>query len=732
MSLPEASKSWPGWRVLAAVAASYLACVSVATFPVVLGFNHAIPGQLTDPLEHLWIIRWSEACLLEGRSPFFCPSLNFPTGVPLGYFPPMHFQTAAYLTMGLVTSNDVARFNVLWFFGFLGTGLGTFLLAWWTVRNAWAAWLAGLGAMLSGPMLMHAHGHLETMQVGAVPLFLICWLRFVDRPGAGRLMAAVGLYWLMVASAPYFAVLAIFPAGWAVVWLFGVCGPENRKDCITSRAAWLAGFGLIALPGLAILFSSQIWASTHGYSMARTRSEFNRLGAPPWSSFIPSPLHRLGSAGFFEWTGYTSRMSECSSYLGIVTLVLLAYAAIFRIKFARRGFWWSVLILMVVLSWGAEFVVGSTRISLPAGWIYGIFPPFHLIRVPARFNLFASVCAAVPVSAALGDLLSKLTCPKRRASVAITIGLLMLADLAMIPFESSVIPPIPPFYRELMAKNPQTTLVDAPMFGSNEGQVYSSLWGYWQSIHRARTTAGYPGVPNVAFEAEIVRPSPFHAARLLDNAYLADPKSERLGAVQGVNARDYAWLYLHVHGFDHIVWHQGKWFDPKYAEGSARVKALLAEAIVTEDADVAVFERDRMHPPERLTWLCAEGFRPALSKAEPWSFGVLREGRMVVFIADPNRSMNIRFVGLSAFGHRRDVRLVEGARELARWSVEPGMGRTIETPSLTLSSGIHELRLMSDSDDRPSRYSERLDDARTAYSLRLNSVQVAISAPSSR
>ena len=63
---------------------------------------------------------------------------------------------------------------------------------------------------------------------------------------------------------------------------------------------------------------------------------------------------------------------------------------------------------MVVLSWGSQLQVGPARIGLPAGWLYGVFPPFHLIRVPARFNLFAAVCAAVPASAALGDLLGRI------------------------------------------------------------------------------------------------------------------------------------------------------------------------------------------------------------------------------------------------------------------------------------------------------------------------------------
>jgi hypothetical protein len=714
---------------LALVALSYFVFASAATFPVVLTFGSELPGQLTDPLEHLWLMRWSQTCLTNGQSPFFSPALNAPTGVPLGYFPTMHVQTLAYLLMGLVTDNDVARFNVLWFSGFVATGLGTFLLAWWVVRRVGPAWLAGLGAMLCGPMLMHAHGHLETMQMGAVPLFVVGWIRFVDSPGWIRLLAAVGLYLLVVACAPYFAVLAVFPAVWYVAWSVFSAKSGSRRTWVWSRSGWLAGFGAMVLPGLALLFSSQVWAAQHGYSMARTRLQFDQFGAPLWSSFVPSPLHALGkfvTPDLFAATGYSSRMSECSSYLGIVTLALLAYAAMARLRFPRAGYWWSVLALMMVLSWGSRLELGLMKISLPAGWIYGIFPPFHLIRVPARFNLFAAVCAAVPASVALADLMGRIARPTLRVIYATGCAGLMLADLSMVPFETSIIPPMPATYRDLSYRNPDASLVDAPMFGSNEGQVFSSLWGYWQSIHHARTTAGYPGLPNVPFESEIVRPSPFWAARLLDPTYLADRHPERFGPVEGVDPRDYAWLFLTAHQFHHIILHQGTWTDPKYACGSARLKDMLAEAKVFEDADVAVFGRELLHIPKSLTWLCGEGFRPRLARDDSWSFGVLRQARIAVYNPTPERSMVLALVDASAFKSHRVVRLIEGDREIAHWKVEPNAPRTIETPPFKLGDGVCELSLISDGDDRPARYVDRLDDARTPYSLRINSLRVRL------
>ena len=96
------------------------------------------------------------------------------------------------------------------------------------------------------------------------------------------------------------------------------------------------------------------------------------------------------------------------------------------------------------------------------------------------------------------------------------------------------------------------------MFSANEGQVFSSLWEYWQSIHQgpdvgrlsrlARRPGSMPrssGLPRSA------------AARLLDSDYLEDPASEQFGPVDGVDARDYRLaLPDQVHRFDHVVWHR--------------------------------------------------------------------------------------------------------------------------------------------------------------------------------
>ena len=583
---------------LVLVAVSYFACIAIATFPAILSVSSAIPGFLGDPLEHLWIMRWYERSLIQNHSPFFCDGLNAPSGVPLGLFPTMHLQTLGYLVLSELGANDYVCFNAIWFFAFVSTGLGSFTLAWWTVRGFWPAWLAGLGTMLSGPMFMHAHGHLETMQLGFLPLFLIGWIRFVDHPSSVRMSLAAILYLAQVAAAPYYAVLAVFPASWYVFWSMSSPSRQVRLAFLRGRLAWLLAYTLVVLPGLVLIFSPQIWASSHGFEMVRTRWEFNQYRAPIWSTFVPSPMHNFNPylRTVFPGAGSMENVIEGSSYLGVVTLGLLAYALFGRVRFPKSSFWWSGLALMIVLSWGAHTSLGATRLDLPSGWLYRIFPPFRLIRCPTRFNLFAAVFASVPAAAAVDHLLKAWKHPIKRFAFVVAATGIMFADLAMIPFPVAAIPPMPPVYGELVAQNLATRIVDSPIMGSDTGQFYSALWGYWQSIHNAKTTAGYPGLVNLPFVTEIVPTAPFWEKRLADPHFLKDPGSEQFGLVRASDAHDYGWLFLKAHKFDYIFLHRGEGCDPRYETGTNRLALLFREARIR--VSCALFRNTYPKPSE--------------------------------------------------------------------------------------------------------------------------------------
>ena len=523
----------------------------------------------------------------------------------------MHLETALYTALGTVINNEVLIYNLIWLFGFLGTGMGTYLLAWYVVRDRACAGFGGLAAMLSTPMMIHGQGHLELIQLGAIPVFLIAWLRFVDRPTSGRMLLAWAGFGLIAASAAYYAVLSTIPAAWYVAWRTLSAARRGEGPWLGPRVAPLVRFSILAAPVLFVLFSSQIWAASHGFAITRSYSDFRQSGTPLWGYAVPTVWHGLGRlfpVEPYQAMGYVGTHQYASaSYLGLASLLLIAHAAIRRVDFPRSGYWWSAFGVMAILAMGATLQVGGFRVSLPASWLWSVFLPFRLIRVPARFNLLVCVVAAVLAAAGLRDLRRRLTRAGARAAWFAVVAV-AVADLTLSPFTTSRIPPIPPGYAVIDRAAPRATVLDAPLVSSGDPHPLSALCAYWQSRRGGRSSAGYSGHANQVFDQLFVHDSPFGGRQLADPSYLLDPARQSFGVIADVPFLDYAWLYLTVHRVDYVVLHHWVGSVHIYPVRLDRLMSTLSGARIAEDEATTIYDRERLPRPSGFVGLCTEGW----------------------------------------------------------------------------------------------------------------------------
>ena len=460
--------------------------------------------------------------------------------------------------------------------------------------------------------------------------------------------------------------------------------------------------------------------------MTRSKRLFDHFGAPPWSSFVPTSRHALGRFAdlrLFELSGYRERMTECASYLGLITLGSLLVAALRRVEFPRRGYWWSVFALLVILSWGSRQDLFGASVSLPAGWIYNIFPPFHLIRVPARFNLFAAAVAVVPAAAGLQAIIGRFPRHAVRVGLLAFLTGLTVTDLAMVPFPTAAIPDPPSIYAQIHRDSPNATVLDAPLFDSTRGQTYSSLWGYWQQRTGLATSGGYPGLTNTRFDAEIAHPSVFESDRLRYGQ-----TRDRFGRDGELDVRDRAWLELTAHHFDRVFLHNlgpdDRW------QGQRRLPATLEQAIGNITPDGVVLDRGLLDLPRTLTWMTDQGWRPLPTPhgAEDSRSAAFRDARIMVYQPAPG-SVVLSLEGAEAFADRRVVQIVEDGRKLAHFPIEVGEPQTVIAPLIPLSPGLHAWTIQSDGATKPTRSADRVDDAATPYSFRLNGVRLRAEPP---
>ncbi len=705
----------PGRRWLAASAVFYLACLTVTTWPAIPRMATDLPSRV-DPLAHIWTMRWNKSCLLEGKLPFRCPDIQYPVGAALGTLPPMHFQTLLFVPLSFLFANDVLCYNIIRTVAFLLTGLGTLILIWNVVRDRWVATLGGMLAMLSQPMLFFSQGELEQITVGWFPIFLVAWMRWVDRPSARGLAASAASYLLVAMSAPYFGVFSVFPAGlyvawrWVAAWRSG----EGFWGWAMARLGWFAGFSAITAPGMMLLFSNQIWAIRHGFSMSRPDGEFWICRAPFWGYIVPSPAHALSRALPFS-TNVMGQVGSIPSYLGVVTLGLIAYAALARVHFKGRGYWWAAFALLLTLSLGAHTWVFGHDVSLPAFWLKKYFVGFRMIRVPARFNLFAAVVAAVVASAGLHHFLARFKSHWARRVILGVLTVATLADLNAVPYQTMTVPPIPPCYEAILKADPAATIADVPYFNAGSFQL-PSLVTYWQSIHGAKTSAGYTAFVNTRQDNLMSYNSPFNAFLLAKPDFLEHQDNERFEFTSNADFRSYVWLYLTAHDLRYVVFHHGPGAFPEFPVHPKRAEDLLRMSCIYYDPDTAVFDRDRLPRPTRPTFLYDRGWNNRVLRWGKLNIMLGREGRVLVYNPTPDQPLTLT-LDVAAHKTPKQVTLKADGVELTRWTVAPTSTAMLASPAFSLGEGLHELTITSDGDDKPSRSDAHIQDDKTPFSL---------------
>jgi hypothetical protein len=695
--LADRSPLTPGWKTLVPVALFYLGCLVVATWPAFTTFTTELPSRV-DPLAHLWTMRWYKACLMAGRLPFFCPEIQYPVGASLGTLPPMHFQTLLYIPLSFFFQSDALCYNLIRTCSFLLTGLGTFLLIWNVVKSRLAATLGGMMAMIGAPMIYFSHGELEQITVGWFPLFLIAWLRWVDRPTQQGLAAVTVLYALVAMSAPYYGVFAVFPATLYVAWRALLEGRSGLIPWLKSRIGWFAVFGAITGPILIVLFSNQIYSLTHGHPMARPEAEFAICRAPFWGYLVPPPQYFLSQFLPFD-TNVQREGGAVPSYLGVVTLGLIAYALIARVKFARRSYWWAVLALLVILSLGAYAKVGGFEVSLPAAWLKKYFVGFRMIRVPARFSLFASVAACLVAAAGFRHLLAKIPARPARVAVFGLLATVSLVDLSSVPYLTLDIPSMPKCYETILKTDPGATFVDVPQFNSGAFQL-PSVCTYWQSFHGGKTSAGYTAFLNADYDNLLFYNSPFDAFKLAQPSYLTLPDQESFELAQGVDFKSYAWLYLKIHDLRYVVVHHKPGDFPEFPVHLDRLETLLQDAKVFEDADTAVFDRDRLPKPTKPVMLYAEGWGDRTFGSNGRSCMLGLKAKVHLYNPDPDQPLAFG-IEVKANQKPRHVTLKSRGFEIASWTVSPDESRVLVSPPITTPAGFEELTIESDGEDKP-------------------------------
>ncbi|MBN9388387.1 MAG: hypothetical protein J0I20_10075 [Chloroflexi bacterium] len=412
-----ATTARPGWRNFWSHPATgtwlplvfYLVVAIIFSWPLALHLgDRVVLSESGDVWQHLWNTWWMRFSLLDLHThPYTTPMLLHPVGANLFYhaLDPMdgYLSIPAQLLFGVVAS-----FNLVILFQLTVAGWGVYLLARYLTGNPSVSLVAGIIYACS-PLesrLLNL-GQLELTSIEWLPLYILCFLKTLNRearPWLWRVLSVVFLLVLSLDTWYYLLYAVIFSALFTLYKLFQERQEWRQKWPRTLALAIgvMAVYGVLVLP---ILLPTLREAGSSGATQPRFTVIYNSATLKGLFTTGPSALWGLfGSGDNPEYRG---------NFLGFIALGLGLLGLI--VGFKKNWFWGGVALVFLVLALGLVLHVSfdpnwtpdaaEKGLPLPGSLIFKL--PFgNIARVPLRYTLVTTLCLAVLAAYGLAWLLN--------------------------------------------------------------------------------------------------------------------------------------------------------------------------------------------------------------------------------------------------------------------------------------------------------------------------------------
>lgn len=467
--------------------------------PHLLGrFSTHIFADDGDGLQNVWNMWWVKKAVTElGHHPWRTEFLHYPSGTSLlgQTMNPFNGFTGIILQRFLTL---VQAYNAMVVFSFVAGGWTSFLLCLELTGSYWGSLAGGSAFTFSSYHFMHAQGHMQLVSLEWLPLFLLVWHRFIEKPSHRLALGASAALFLVILCDYYYFLYSMMTGVLLLAWNRRKAPQKFLAELRPSRSgsSWLLFIATTLLTsGIlvgALLHQNRVDPllgahSANDYSMD--------LLAP----FVPSyhwVFHDLTAPIWSKWTG---NGNETSVYLGWTALILSLYG-VFVVKrdelLTRRLMpWVSMGLIFFILSFGPwlhvsghEFASGIRfsilgrawhPFTLPYSYLVSLLPPLRLSGAPVRMMIMVQLNLAILVSASVGAVL-KSRSRLKYCTLAICCG---LWAFECYPRPLPATAPVIPRYVEVLRDLPDGPVID---------QVSRFTWAlYYQTIFQKKLSEGY-------------------------------------------------------------------------------------------------------------------------------------------------------------------------------------------------------------------------------------------------
>jgi hypothetical protein len=450
-------------------------------------------GTGRDPQIFIWGIGWLPHAILHGDNPFVTHALWAPDGVNLTWVTSVP-GIALLLSPLTLAFGPVVAYNVAAVAAPAFAAWTAYLLCLRVSGSVWAALVGGYLFGFSSYLLGQELGHMNLSSVFLLPLVGLLILRYLDgeltrRGLVVRLGPVLALQLGLSTEVSLSLVLAIVAALAIAAATRARRGLRPAVDAI-ARAYLFA----VALAGPFLVFAL---LGFHGESINKP-SGWNADAA---NFLVPTHITLVRNA----WTsGIAKHFSmndlELGAYLGVPTLLIVAW---FAILFRKRASTWFLVISFVVAtvcSFGTDLVWdGYPRFGLPWSWLAWLPGVNNLL--PTRLSVYTALAAAVIVSLWLAS---------PRVPVVLRVALAVLAIVAIVPRVTQPLwythPSQPEFFAGGLVKRclaPGENVMTLPYTSNGDSMLWQAENGYRFDMAggfvRPKPPPAYEKYPAVAY-----------------------------------------------------------------------------------------------------------------------------------------------------------------------------------------------------------------------------------------
>ncbi len=516
------------------VLAAFVVLTSLLTYPAILHFADAIPGDGFDGWQNYWNLWWMKVALLEEQTqPFFTDLLFHPTGVSLLFHTLNPFNGLASLGIQL-SFGLLPAYNFIVFFSFVFGGFGAYLLTRHVLgprSHPIAAFIGGAAYTFAPFHFAHLLGHMQVISLEWIPFYALYLIRALECAGstregtrdrrrllregslAGLFLVLVGLCdWYYVMYCAFFSVLAV------AVWASRgrrkrterSSGPNTASRIVAPPArSWrravdtiLAAMMPWAIFAVALgpLLVTMVLEASRMRFMVPDATQSRSLSADLLAFVTPQEFHPLWG----EWaqaaaSAFTATVSEHQVFLGFSVLALMVIALVAGILSRRNrtalpgrslGFWLLALLAFFIMALGpvlhiggrTQLLPGLRELHLPYGWLVSVVPFMDISRSVSRFDVMVMLSAGVLAGAGAQRLIAWK--PRAGLLAAVMALALVLFEYLPAPYPISF-PDTPDWYATLAASDQPGAVLNLPMNWDRPGYLL------YQTVHHRPLTVAY-------------------------------------------------------------------------------------------------------------------------------------------------------------------------------------------------------------------------------------------------